>query len=333
MAEPVLIEVAFATTGDKTVIPDPVQGDGSVSFEQGYTISYSTPVSSGGRNVERATMNYLFNILTDGMRQYQNKGTPDYYAAISAGAGYSKYAEVLYGSPKKKYQSLMDANTDLPTVTASWYEVPLGGNVGNTTGDTKTTYKTTADSGWIMGDDGTIGSAASGATTRANADTQALYTLFWTNCNNTICPVSGGRGASATADFNANKTLRIPLLRGRALGIAGAGSGLTSRALGATIGAETVALVAANNGPHTHTVNITDPGHTHIAAPQASIVGSQNATADKYYGDGSGTGTPTINPPTGSATTGITATTVTQGSGTPHDNMQPSGFQNIMIKL
>ena len=47
-----------------------------------------------------------------------------------------------------------------------------------TTGDVKTTLKTTADAGWVMMNDGTIGDASSGGTTRANADTQALFGLL-----------------------------------------------------------------------------------------------------------------------------------------------------------
>ena len=83
-----------------------------------------------------------------------------------------------------------------------------------TTGDVKTTLKTAADAGWVMMNDGTIGDASSGATTRANADTQALFTLLWTNVSNTNCPVSGGRGASAAADFAAHKTIALPKMLG-----------------------------------------------------------------------------------------------------------------------
>src|SRR4051794_27014095 len=108
MVAPTLIETIFALTGDVTAIREPVQGDGSVSFQQGYGVAYSTPVTSRGINIERDKMNFLFNLLSAVAQQYQFHGTPDYYAAISAGAGYSKYDEVLYLG--KKYQSLVDAN-------------------------------------------------------------------------------------------------------------------------------------------------------------------------------------------------------------------------------
>lgn len=114
------------------------------------------------------------------------------------------------------------------------------------TGDYRISSRaTTALSGWVKVDDGTIGNADSGGTTRANADTVDLFTHLYTTFSDSICPVSGGRGASAAADFAApaNKTITLSKMLGRALVIAGTGSGLTSRALGNIVGAET----------HTHT--------------------------------------------------------------------------------
>lgn len=92
---------------------------------------------------------------------------------------------------------------------------------GALTGDHKITFRTTVDPGWVLANDTTIGSGASGATGRANADTVDLYTLLWTNITDQWAPVTGGRGASATADYAANKPLKIP----RALGLAIAGTG------------------------------------------------------------------------------------------------------------
>jgi hypothetical protein len=91
-----------------------------------------------------------------------------------------------------------------------------------TTGDVKLSLKTAADAGWVLMNDGTIGSASSGATARANADVEDLYTLLWTNVANQYCPVTGGRGASAAADFAANKPMKLPAAVGRALATYGA---------------------------------------------------------------------------------------------------------------
>lgn len=172
--------------------------------------------------------------------------------------------------------------------------------VNTSTGDVKLTLKTAADAGWIMCNDGTIGSASSGATTRANADTAALYTLLWTNVSNTYAPVTGGRGASAAADFAANKPLALTKMLGRALGVSGAGATLTSRSLGQTVGAET------------HTLTTTEmPAHTHD-------VPANGTGAQAFIASGSGGG--------------VIATT-SAGGGGAHNNMQPTSFLNAMIKL
>ena len=73
---------------------------------------------------------------------------------------------------------------------------------------------TTAPTGWTVLS-GTIGNAASGGTSRANADTEALFTALWNAFSNTVLPIytdTGAvstRGASAAADFAANKRLSL----------------------------------------------------------------------------------------------------------------------------
>lgn len=95
-----------------------------------------------------------------------------------------------------------------------------------TTGDVKLTFKAAADATWVMMNDGSIGSASSGATTRANADTEPLYTLLWGNVIDQWAPVVGGRGANAAADYAANKAMYLPRTLGRAL--AGCGTGVVA---------------------------------------------------------------------------------------------------------
>jgi hypothetical protein len=75
----------------------------------------------------------------------------------------------------------------------------------------------TAPAGWLFANGvGTIGSASSGAD-YANARAEALFHHCYDTYSNTVCPVSGGRGASAAADWAANKRLTLPDLRGRAI--------------------------------------------------------------------------------------------------------------------
>lgn len=174
---------------------------------------------------------------------------------------------------------------------------------GFDTGDVKLTLKTTAPAGWVLANDGTIGSASSGATTRANADTEDLFTLLWTNVADAYAPVSGGRGGSAAADWAANKTIGLTKMLGRALAVAGSGSGLTARSLGQTVGAETHVLDTTEIPAHTHTTSVG-------AAADPGVVAA--GTDPDYFA---------------ASTTGST------GGGLAHNNMQPSTFLNVLIKL
>ena len=81
------------------------------------------------------------------------------------------------------------------------------------TGDVKMRLSGETLLGWVVLNGQTVGSASSGATQRANADTQNLFVYLWQNCIDTHCPVLGGRGASAIADFNANKQISLPDMR------------------------------------------------------------------------------------------------------------------------
>lgn len=125
--------------------------------------------------------------------------------------------------------------------------------------------------GWLLEDGRTIGSAASGATSRANADTLPLYTVLWTDFNNTELPIqdsSGAatsRGASASADFNANK--RLPLFDSRTRFLRGSDSGLSYDATlipGASqsddIKSHTHTAAATGDTTHPHSVRGVNPG-------------------------------------------------------------------------
>lgn len=235
------------------------------------------------------------------------------------------------------------------------------------TGDVKGTFKTTADSTWVLMNDGTIGDASSAATTRANADCEDLFKLLWDNISDTYCPVSGGRGASSSIDWAAHKRIALPKVLGRVLGSAGAGSGLTSRALGQTAGAETVTLVEANLPAHTHGVGTlgTSGGSAHSHNASGNTGGANESLSHSHTGGQASTqnlsldvggvvgvwGSSPTN--TGAASTPdhthsitslsisaesshthtITGATASVGSGTAVANVQPTTFVNWMIKL
>ena len=141
------------------------------------------------------------------------------------------------------------------------------------TGDIKTRYGTGAVSGFVRLNGRTIGSATSGATERANADTQALFEYLWQN--DSALAVSTGRGASSSADWAANKTIALPDGRGRVLaalddmGNSAAGRltasyfGASGTTLGAVGGNEKITLVRSDL-PNTNVpVTITENPHDH----------------------------------------------------------------------
>jgi hypothetical protein len=205
-----------------------------------------------------------------------------------------------------------------------------------TTGDVKLTIKTTADSGWRMCDDGTIGSASSGAT-YANANASALYAVLW-DISNTYAPIldSSGvattRGANAAADFAANKRLSLTKMLGRALAIAGAGSGLTSRSLGQTAGAETVTLARANLPNTSVTVDIASGqgSHAHPWRDRSGTYGApgSGSGSQTWFGDGSGN-TSNATLPAMTGTFNLNGNTTQTAVST----VPPESFLNAMIKL
>lgn len=145
-----------------------------------------------------------------------------------------------------------------------------GGSVDPTTiiqtGQIIPMYGTGVLTGFVRANGRTIGSASSGATERANADCQALFEYLWGADAN--LSVSGGRGASASADWEANKTIALPDLRGRVLaGLDDMGNTAASRltnsfftsptTLGGTAGAQSQTLVTANLPPYTPSGTVT----------------------------------------------------------------------------
>lgn len=114
-----------------------------------------------------------------------------------------------------------------------------------------------------------------------------------------------------TAFGGSGSTFKVPDFRGRVPGAIGSGVGLTARALGAVVGAET----------HTLTVNEM-PAHDHGGTTGAA-----------------GFGTGVVNPAVSLTTTDVadndgshTHSISSQGGGQPHNNMQPTLFGgNVFI--
>lgn len=198
-----------------------------------------------------------------------------------------------------------------------------------------------APTGWLLCSGGTIGSASSGGSLRANADTQTLFELLWNTFGNTQLPIytSAGvvstRGANATTDFTANKRLAIPDLRGRVIAgfdsmggssadrLTNQSGGLDGDILGASGGVETHILSEAQLPAHKHLMF----ADTNPSDGSPTISNIQQATRGNSTG---GSGSYVMNGTTLAATLGLTASA---GSGTAHNNVQPTIVMNYIIKL
>jgi microcystin-dependent protein len=134
----------------------------------------------------------------------------------------------------------------------------------------------------------------------------------------------------------------LPDARGRATIGAGQGTGLTNRVLGASVGAETVALATANLPAHAHP--ITDVAHSHTAAASDSghthpynTIGAAGSTWSPGSGwttggQTTGVGYANVSVSVAASGTGL-STTQNVGSGTAHANMQPSLVVNKIVKV
>jgi hypothetical protein len=226
------------------------------------------------------------------------------------------------------------------------------GGSGGSTGDARLTLKTVADAGWVMMNDGSIGNAPSGATTRANADCQALFTLVFNNLTDATAPLLTSTGAATTraaqatapAAWAANCRMSLPKQLGRALMAAGAGAGLTNRALGQSLGAETHTQALGELAYHGHGVG--DPSHTHGLADSGHTHGNAGGqtywTAAQQYGLNQGSYVPAGYDYWGLDTRGTGIGMYPQYSGvvvnaaggsSPMDIMNPSTCWNVMLKL
>lgn len=205
--------------------------------------------------------------------------------------------------------------------------------------DMKVAYGTSVLSGFVRANGRTIGNATSGATERANADTSALFACLYNADANLV--VSGGRGASAAADFAANKTIALPDMRGRAMAglddmgntaagvLTGTNFGVTPTVLGAKGGAESHSVAQAN----LPNVSLSSASLS-VAMVNADLV-HRGSTAGMTYASGTG-GTLTVRPidlTISTLSASISGTVPLGGSGTALPTVSPLILMTIYIKL
>ena len=148
---------------------------------------------------------------------------------------------------------------------------------------------------------------------------EALYLKLHANYANTECPVDGGRGASAAADWAAGKYLTLPDYRGRVGGYYKL-SDTNFGTLGKQIGAE---IIDATKLPVISPWTASDSGHTHGAKGKPDEDGNAGAT---NFGLQDGTGN--------TATTNSSSANISMSSNTGggQKHFQPTIIQTAIIK-
>jgi microcystin-dependent protein len=279
----------FAVAGDKTAIPEPTQGSGSVSYNEGWGPDYGLDLDTdpNALPIPRDQTNQLYYDITDAIRQYQTHGTPDFITTadnLGSAFAYDLYAYVRYddGSGFKIYENQVQGNTALPS-DPSW-QVVSGNPIP--AGSVLPFAGSVLPSGGYLFCDGT----AVSRTTYA-----ALFAAIGT---------AYGAGDGSTT-FNLPFTARRVIV-----GAGGTGSATLPNTIGATGGAENVALTPSQNGDHTHE---TVPGF-HISGPFKISAGNSQPRVWQTGGPVTQTGG------------------VVGGAGQPHNNIQPSLVMNWIIK-
>lgn len=219
-----------------------------------------------------------------------------------------------------------------------------GGSVDPTTiaatGDLKASYGTSVLSGWVRANGRTIGSATSGAAERANSDCQALFIYLWGADSNLV--VSSGRGASAAADWSANKMIALPDFRGRVIaGLDDMGASAAGRLTASYFGA-TATVLGASGGAESQTLALAQlptgitSANTGAIALSVTTTSSQIINGDTSVQSGSGAHggvTATSAASTGNIAIGNAAVTSNNTSGNAHNNVQPTMLATVYVKL
>lgn len=226
-----------------------------------------------------------------------------------------------------KVTNMGDPTDASNAVTKSYFDGIIAALGIVPTGAVQGFRRTTAPTGWVKENGGTIGNGASGGTTRANSDTETLFTLLWEQFDNTMLPIqtSAGaastRGASAAADFAANK--RMPLFDSRSRFHRGADDSL---GFDVTLTVGTAQADGIKNHVHPGTTG-SSGAHTHTF-PRDNQGSGSPLSADFGNGD---TGTPGTTSSNGAHT--HTFTTDNNTSGLALETRPRSSVVLICIKL
>ncbi|KKL56921.1 hypothetical protein LCGC14_2240580 [marine sediment metagenome] len=184
------------------------------------------------------------------------------------------------------------------------------------------TFSVAPPDAWIHANGNTIGNASSGGTERANTDTEQLFTLLWDSMADAQAAVSTGRGASAAADFAANKNITLPDMQGM-VAVGTGGTAMTTH--GDTDGEETHVITTAEMAAHAHRQNTGETVNGTAVASSKFKTGDAGGSSIRGDTDSglSDSGSPNI----------TDLDTASVGSDTAHENMPPWVSLSWIIKL
>jgi hypothetical protein len=308
----------------------------AASLTDGFPPLTFVPAGAGGCPPFGQDFNGILKQISQ-WQQWNQAGGPVFYdSSFAASVGGYPNGAILSSAvtPGTRWLSTVDSNTTSPDASVAnqvvggtgWVQdpgqVPIGTPLQSMT--------TTIPAGYVSANGQTIGNGSSNATDRANADTQFLFAFVWNNCANAICQIftSGGvgtsRGATAAADFAANKQLAVWNMNGA--GLIGADSQHTTSsanlagvpvtngsatAPGSLLGENLHSLTANENGTHTHGVT-------------GGTLGGNANVAGQTGGGFTGVQCPPSN---------CSVTISNSGLGTPHNTVERSTVVYWVLKL
>lgn len=130
------IKVPFASSGDKSSIPQAAQPNGSISMQNGWGIDYEKEVGvdPAAKSVNRQDMNQILNLATSLLNRWQTESFPEWIdSAANGGSPYPYPAGVVVrypnGSDFVLRYSLVSNNTQTPSATAAtsqWSDPSIG---------------------------------------------------------------------------------------------------------------------------------------------------------------------------------------------------------------
>jgi hypothetical protein len=249
-------------------------------------------------------------------------------AALGVGDIAGSLAEIVlrYNAANTRWELFNPSNVSLNTGIAS-------------TGVVWLTIASAPPPGWLMFNDSTFGSAASGASSQSAANQALFNIMFAAPFTDATAPLFTSTGSATTraaqgtaaAAWAANCQMSLPKVLGRALAVAGSGGGLTARTLGQIVGAETSAIAQANFPAISLLTSVTDTRTW--ATNSTNNINTNTSTTGTNYNAIIDSGVGGADPKSVAVTGGsISGSTPLGGSGTGLPIMQATSFMNAIVK-